>query len=171
MGSNTTPLLLEDITRVVIGVFFAVYNELSGFPEFILRRALVVALREAGVQVEEEVPLPVWFRGRQLSTFRADLIVNQCLIVEVKASTDIQAFHKAQLSHYLKATDLEVGLLLNFGRRPEFSRVIYEKARKQSRNEPGPAHDSELDPQSSSPDERGARKVRRFRDRDSDRFE
>jgi hypothetical protein len=106
-----------------------------------------------------------------LSTFRADLIVNQCLIVEVKASTDIQAFHKAQLSHYLKATDLEVGLLLNFGRRPEFSRVIYEKARKQSRNEPGPALDSELDPQSSSPDERGARKVRRFRDRDSDRFE
>jgi GxxExxY protein len=130
MYNRPTPLLLEGLTKIVIGCFYEIYNELGGYPEYILRRGLVVAFSEAGLEVQEEVAIPVWFRGRQLSTFRADLIVNRQLIVEVKASQDIQPFHKAQLMHYLKATDLEVGLLLNFGRKPEFTRVVFENARK-----------------------------------------
>jgi len=99
------------------------------------RRALTIALREAGLSVREEVSLPVWFRGNRIATFKADLLVEPSLLIEVKAAPEIEPFHKAQLSHYLKATDLEVGLLMNCGRRPAFSRVIYENARKHPRFE------------------------------------
>ena len=123
-------LIFEDLTRVIIGVFFDVYNELSGFPEHVLRRALKVALEQAGLTVREEVNLPVWFRGHLLTTFRADLVVEPGVIVEVKTASDIQPFHKVQLLHYLKASGLEVGLLLNFGRRPKHARVVYQQARE-----------------------------------------
>jgi GxxExxY protein len=129
-------LLLEDETRLAIGAYFDVYNELAGYPEFVLRRALAIAMEDVGLKVRQEVALPVWFRGRRIATFRADLIVDPGLIVEVKTAAEIEPFHKAQLLHYLKATNLEVGLLLNFGRRPEFSRVVYENIRKRPRVEP-----------------------------------
>jgi GxxExxY protein len=135
VASDQEPrLLLEHVTRIIIGVFFDVFNELSGFPEYVLRRALKVALEEAGLTVREEVNLPVWFRGHLLATFRADLIVDPGVIVEVKTSADIQPFHRAQLLHYLKASGLEVGLLLNFGRRPEHARVVYQQARNREAN-------------------------------------
>ena len=133
MSTERTPLKHEDITDVVIKTFFDVYNELAGFPEFVLRSAMTIAIREAGLSAAEEVPLPVWFRGHQIVKFKADLIVQSCVIVEIKARTEVDPFNRAQVLHYLKATDLEVGLLLNFGRRPEFSRVIYENARKSRR--------------------------------------
>jgi GxxExxY protein len=123
----------EDITDRVIRAFYDTYNELAGFPEFVVRRALVVAIEETGMSVEEEKPLPVWFKGRRLVTFRADLVVASAVIVEVKTRPEIDAFHKVQLLHYLKATDLEVGLLVNFGRRPEFHRVVYDHTRKRPR--------------------------------------
>ncbi len=118
---------------LAIGTFFDVYNELAGFPEFVLRRGLAVALADAGLVVQQEVALPVWFRGRRLATFRADLIVDPGVLIEVKIAPEILAINKAQVMHYLKATDLEVGLLFNFGRRPEFARVIYQNARKPRR--------------------------------------
>ena len=125
-----------DVTDKVIGAFFDTYNELAGFPEFVLRRAMAIAIRERGLAVEEEKQLPVWFRGHQIVKFRADLIVQSCVIVEVKARPAIDPYNKAQVLHYLKATDLEVGLLLNFGRRPEFARVVYERSRKRQRFNP-----------------------------------
>jgi GxxExxY protein len=140
MESNQhSPLLLNDVTGKVIGAFYDVYNELAGFPEFVLRRGMVIALQDSGLVAREEVELSVWFRGRRITKFRADLIVDPGLIVEVKAAPELQPFHKAQLSHYLKATDLELGLVLNFGRRPEFARVIYQHARNQRRAEVPPA--------------------------------
>jgi GxxExxY protein len=126
-------LLMEDTTGLVIRAFYDVYNELAGFPEFVVRRALAIAVRDAGLLVEEEVPLPVWFRGHRIVTFKVDLIVQSRLLVEVKVRPELDAFDKAQVLHYLKASDLEVGLLLNFGRRPEFRRVIYQNARKTPR--------------------------------------
>ena len=125
-----------DVTDKVIGAFFDTYNELAGFPEFVLRRAMAIAIRERGLAVEEEKQLPVWFRGHQIVKFRADLIVQSCVIVEVKARPEIDPFNKAQVLHYLKATDLEVGLLVNFGRRPEFDRVVCERNRKGPRFNP-----------------------------------
>ena len=145
MNPQQAKLKHEDLTEVVIKAFFDVYNELAGFPEFVLCRAMAIAIRDAALSVDEEVPLPVWFRGHQIVKFKADLIVQSRVIVEVKARPEVDPFNKAQVLHYLKATDLEVGLLLNFGRRPEFSRVIYENARKSPRHVP-PANDDSAKP-------------------------
>jgi GxxExxY protein len=129
--TSSAALLAGDLTGAIIGAFFRTYNDLgSGFPEHIARRALAIVMREAGMPVEEEVSLPVWFHGTRIATFRADLIVAERVIVEVKASRDLEKVHAAQVAHYLKATDLEVGLLVNFGSRPQFQRVIFQNDRK-----------------------------------------
>lgn len=131
-SAASSPLLLEDVTKVAIGAFFDVYNEHSGFPEYVLRRSLAIALIELGLVVHQEVRLPVWFRGQQVATFRADLILEPGVIIEVKVAPEIQAFHKAQVLHYLKATGLQVGLVFNFGPRPQFARVVYQAARQRA---------------------------------------
>jgi GxxExxY protein len=130
------------ITGAILKAFFDIFNDLSGFPEFVLRRALATVLRDQHLTVEEEAWLPVWYRGRRIARFRADLIVNGCVIVEVKTRYEIDPLNKTQLLHYLKATGLEVGLLLNFGKRPEFSRVVLSDPRRSEdprdpRPEPG----------------------------------
>jgi GxxExxY protein len=137
MISSADSLLHADITGPIIATFYDVYNDLGpGFPEFVFRRAIAIALRSAGLETAEETPLPVWFRGERIVTFRADLVVQSLVLVEVKVSPQIEAYQVSQLRHYLKATDLEVGLLLNFGRNPQFQRVVYENARKRSRQLP-----------------------------------
>ena len=125
-------LLLFELTEAIIGVFFDVYNELGpGFQEFVFARAMAIALPKAGIPVNQEVPLTVWFRGAPLVTFRADLVVpTGPLLIEVKAASSIEPFHIAQTLGYLKATEIEVALLLNFGRRPQFKRLVFENARK-----------------------------------------
>ena len=129
--ASTSALLASDITRVIIRAFYATYNELGpGFPEFVTRTALAIVIRQEGLKAHEEPYLPVWFRGRRITNFKADLIVADKVIVEVKVGVELQSFHKAQLMHYLKATDLEVGLVLHFGREPRIHRVIYENSRK-----------------------------------------
>ena len=126
-----------DITRVVIRAFYSTYNELGpGFPEFVHRAALAIAIRDEGLTAREEAFLPVWFRGYRIVRFKADLVVAEKVIVEVKVGMEVQPFHKAQLKNYLKATDLEVGLLLHFGPEPRFYRIIYENARKRRYFEP-----------------------------------
>ena len=130
MTYTRKPLLHQDVTKIAIGCFYDTYNELSGFPEFIVVQGLAIAFEDAGVQVRREVRIPVWFRGRRLTSFRADLLIDPGLIVEVKCAPAIEAFHKAQLMHYLKATSFEVGLLFNFGPVPQFCRVVYQNARK-----------------------------------------
>ena len=126
-----------DTTRVVIRAFYSTYNELGpGFPEFVTRTALAIAIRDEGLAALEEAFLPVWFRGHRIVTFKADLVVAERVIVEVKVGKEVQPFHKAQLKNYLKATDLEVGLLLHFGPEPRFYRMIYENVRKRRYFEP-----------------------------------
>ena len=120
----------SNITGAILKAFFEIFNDLSGFPEFVLRRALATVLREQGLMVEEEAWLPVWYRGRRIARFRADLIINGCVIVEVKTRFEIDPLNKTQLLHYLKATGLEVGLLLNFGKTPQFSRVVLSDPRR-----------------------------------------
>jgi GxxExxY protein len=131
MDSDEKPQLpLQDVTQIAIGCFYGTYNDLSGFPEYVVVQGLAIAFEDAGLNVRREMRIPVWFRGRRLTTFRADLVIDPGVIIEVKCAPSIEAFHKAQLMHYLKATDFEVGLLFNFGRDPQFSRVIYQNARK-----------------------------------------
>jgi GxxExxY protein len=103
-----------------------VYNELGhGFLESVYQEAMLVALRHKGAMVEEQCPLPVWFRGGRIGDFRADLIVGNAVIVELKAGRDLDPIHAAQLLNYLRPSELEVGLLLNFGPDPKIKRLVF----------------------------------------------
>lgn len=126
-------MLHHDLTERIIGVFYDVYNELGhGFLESVYETAMSIALREAGLGVAQQVDVPVWFRGQQIGNFYADLLVENLVIVELKAVRSIDPAHEAQLLHYLRATEIELGLLLNFGVRPEIKRKIYDNPRKKS---------------------------------------
>ena len=122
------------LTQKIIGVYYDVYNELgTGFLESVYQKSLALALESADLAVCSRIDIPVWFRGHQVGQFEADLLVEKCVLLELKAARALGSAHQAQLLNYLRATDIEVGLLLNFGPRPEFKRVAYDNSRKRIR--------------------------------------
>lgn len=124
-------ILHGDLTGIIIGAFYETFNEIGGgFNELICRRALVTVLRMRGLKVLEEDDVPVWFRGAVLATFKPDIIVNDVVLVEVKAVREFEDWHTAQVLNYLKATTIEVGLLVNFGRRADYKRFVMMNHRK-----------------------------------------
>ncbi len=126
MDADKSVLVDADLTDRVIGVFYAVYNELgTGFLESVYENALALALREAGLVVQQQACLTVRFRNQVVGEFRIDLLVAERLIVELKAVSQLAPAHEAQLVNYLKASGLHVGLLLNFGPRPHFKRKVF----------------------------------------------
>jgi GxxExxY protein len=128
----TTDLKHGLVTDQILKVFYDVYNELGhGFLESVYHRSLVLALETKGLKVCSRVAIPVWFRGHQVGHFEADVLVENCVLLELKAARSLDSSHHAQLMNYLKATEIEVGLLLNFGERPEFKRVIFDNLKKQ----------------------------------------
>ena len=123
------------ITDQILQVFYEVYNELGhGFLESVYHRSLVLALESRGLKVCSRVAIPVWFRRHQVGSFEADVLVEDCVLLELKAARLLDPSHRAQLLNYLRATEIEVGLLLNFGERPEFQRLIFDNLKKKSRN-------------------------------------
>ena len=119
------------LTEKVIGVFYDVYNELGyGFLESVYEESLVIALQQAGLAANRQVPLPVWFRGHRVGEFRADMIVENSVLLELKCARSLEPAHEAQLLHYLKSTEVEIGMLFNFGARPQFRRLIFDNDRK-----------------------------------------
>jgi GxxExxY protein len=121
----------EQTTREIIGVFFDVYNELGyGFLESVYREAMVIALTAEGLQVDKEVALSARFRGQTVGTFKADLVVSRSVVVELKAVRALERTHEAQILNYLRASALEVGLLLNFGPKPQVRRLAFSNLRK-----------------------------------------
>ncbi|HEY6305191.1 MAG TPA: GxxExxY protein [Candidatus Angelobacter sp.] len=115
----------------IVGVFYSVYNELGyGFLEVVYEEALAIGLTEAGLAVARQVPTPIWFRGRAIGDYKADLIVKGVVLLELKAAQALDSSHEAQTLNYLRATDIEVGLLLNFGPKPQFKRFVFENTRK-----------------------------------------
>ena len=120
-------------TKQVIVAFYEVYNELGeGFLESVYQAALGRVLCDAGLGVVREQAIEVFFRGAVIGRFFADLVVEERVVVELKAMKALRAEHEAQLIHYLRATGIEVGLLLNFGPRPEFKRMVYSNILKRS---------------------------------------
>ena len=120
-----------EVTERTIGVFYDVYNELGfGFLEDVYARSMSLALAEAGLTVRAEEPIVVRFRHHVVGEYRADLVVEHCVLVELKAVRELSPAHDAQVLNYLRATRYEVGLLLNFGPRPSFRRLVFENARK-----------------------------------------
>ena len=129
-----TELKHKEITHKIIGVFFDVYNELGhGFLESVYQRALGLALESAGVKMRSPVKIPVWFRGQRVGQFEGDMLVEEVILLELKVARCLDRSHYAQLLNYLRATDIEVGLLLNFGLKPEFQRLILDNASKTNR--------------------------------------
>ncbi len=120
-----------ELTQQIIGVFYDVYNELGpGFLESVYEAAMAIALEQIGLRVQRQASVRVYFRGAVVGEFRADLLVQEVVLVELKAARATDSSHEAQLLNYLRATRIEVGLLLNFGPKPEIKRLAFDNARK-----------------------------------------
>jgi len=127
---NTENFKYKEITEIILKSFYEVYNELGdGFLESVYENALSIVLSGSDLHIERQKDISVFFRGAVIGNFKADLVVNDKVIVELKAVRSIDPAHVAQLMNYLKATSIEVGLLLNFGRKPEFKRFVYDNKR------------------------------------------
>ncbi len=115
-----------EITNKIIAAFYNVYNKLGhGFLEKVYQNSLVIEMLKYGLDVNVQVPIKVFYDGKEVGYYFADLLVNDVVIVELKASEGLAPEHEAQLVNYLKATDIEVGILLNFGTKPSFKRKVF----------------------------------------------
>ena len=129
-------LLHGDITDKILRVYYEVLNELGfGFSEDVFQAAMVMALTTSGLQVRQKVPLRIWFRGERIATFFADVIVNDVVLLELKTGPSIEPRHEAQTLNYLRASDVEVALILLFGPQAKSRRLLYTADRKQRRVE------------------------------------
>lgn len=137
MKENDSGLKYRDLTQKIIGVFYEVYNELGhGFIESVYESAFEIALTSKGLAIFRQIEVPVWFRGRKIGDFTADMLVDRCILLELKAGRALNPAHEAQLLNYLRATEIEVGMLFSFGLKPEFKRLAYDNARKQRGEHP-----------------------------------
>ncbi len=123
-------LLHEEVTDKIIKCFYAVYNSLGyGFLEKVYEKALCIELRNAGLSCNTQKQINVFYKGEKVGLYYADIVVEDKIIIELKASALIEE-HKFQLLNYLKATEIEVGLLLSFGKDAKFKRKIFTNDRK-----------------------------------------
>lgn len=117
----------EGMTKVIIEAFYTVYNQLGyGFLERVYENAMVLELQTLGIKVKQQMPIKVRYRGKIIGEYIADLVVEDKVIVELKAASKISPAHEAQLLNYLKATPYEVGLLLNFGPKAITKRKVFD---------------------------------------------
>ena len=124
----------RELTEKLIGIFFDVYNELGhGFLESVYEEAFSVSLAERGIFFQRQIAVPVWFHGRKIGDFRADLLIDGKVIVELKAAWNIDPACEKQLLNYLRATQIEVGIIFNFGPMAEFKRYVFENQKKNPR--------------------------------------
>ncbi len=131
MNANEHERKHWDLCHQIVGVFYSVYNELGyGFLEAVYEEALAIGLTEAGLCIAQQVPTPIWFRNRNIGEYKADVIVNNDVLLELKAARMLDSSHEAQILNYLRATHIEVGLLLNFGPKPHFKRFVFENSKK-----------------------------------------
>lgn len=123
----------KDLTEQIIQAFYKVYNKLGyGFAEALYENAMAYELRRRDVQVEQQASISVYYDGHVIGEYFADLLVEDQIIVELKAARGLADKHEAQLLNYLKATTCEVGLLLNFGPEPQIKRKAFDNNRKGS---------------------------------------
>ena len=116
----------EDVTEIVIRSFFKVYNTLGyGFLERVYENALFYELSNTELIVEKQNRINVFYKGEVVGKYVADLVINNKVIIEIKAAENLCEEHECQLINYLKATNIEVGLLLNFGKNPQFRRKVF----------------------------------------------
>jgi len=127
----TEKYLHKELTDKIIKAFYNVYNELGfGFLENVYQNALYLELKNNQLEVEAQRAIEVYYKNQLVGNYRADLIVNDIIILELKAVECLLDEHEHQLVNYLKATNMEIGLLLNFGKKPEIRRKIFTNNRK-----------------------------------------
>jgi GxxExxY protein len=120
-----------EVTERIIQAFYKVYNTLGyGFLEKVYLNALYIELISIGFKIEKEKKIPVYYCGNIVGEYYADLIVEDVLVIELKAIEAINEACEVQLINYLKATRIEVGLLLNFGKTPQIKRKIFDNDKK-----------------------------------------
>jgi GxxExxY protein len=122
-----------DLSEKIINIFYQVHNELGfGFSEKVYQRAFAIALRESGFKVDEQVAIKVYYHGQIVGEYVADMVVDNVILLELKSVSAILEEHEAQLLNYLKATEIEVGYVMNFGKSATFKRKIFDNERKGS---------------------------------------
>ena len=128
---NTDSILYKDLSDEIIYWFYEVYNTLGyGFLEKVYKNALYLDLTNAGLLCETEKQIDVYYKDKRVGVYYADIVVENKIILELKTSESICKEHEYQLSNYLRATDYEVGYVLNFGKKPEFKRILFTNDRK-----------------------------------------
>ena len=121
----------KELTEKIINVFYSVYNKLGyGFLEKVYENAMMIEFKREGILAVSQSPIKVFYEGKVIGEYYADILVDNNVIVEIKAAKQLVEENEAQLLNYLKATDIEVGLLLNFGTKPEVKRKAFDNTRK-----------------------------------------
>jgi GxxExxY protein len=118
--------LYSDITEVIIKCYYKVYNKLGyGFLEKVYEKAMLIELQNEDFRCLQQCPIDVFYESSKVGFYIADIIVEGKIIIEIKAAENLSEAHETQLTNYLKATEIEVGLLLNFGKKPSFKRKVF----------------------------------------------
>ena len=131
LQTNFFMLLHKELTDQILNAFYEVYKELGyGFLEKVYQNALFFELRDRGFHVVPQRRCEVFYKGREVGEYFSDLIINDVIILELKACTSILEEHELQLQNYLKASSIEVGFVMNFGKTPEFSRIVFSNYKK-----------------------------------------
>ncbi len=131
MSNVNEKFLHSETTEQIIQAYYHVYNTLGfGFIEKIYENSLAITLRKRGFEVLQQEPVAVYFEGEFVGEYFADLVVDRKVIIELKSVETFHNRHEVQLLNYLRATPIEVGLLMNFGEKPEFKRRVFTNDRK-----------------------------------------
>ena len=131
MNTDLRDAKFKQLTERIIGVFYEVYNRLGyGFLEKVYENSMLIEFQKENIPVVAQAPIKVFYGDKVVGEYFADLLVDGKVIVEIKAAKALIAEYEAQLLNYLKATDVEVGLLLNFGPKPEIRRKAFDNFRK-----------------------------------------
>lgn len=132
MSQDYQDVKYKELSEKIIKVFYKVYNQLGyGFLEKIYEKAMMIDLKQEDVLAVSQFPISVNYEGQVIGEYFADIIVDNKIIVEIKAARRLAQENEAQLLNYLKATNIEVGLLLNFGEKPEIRRKVFDNSKKQ----------------------------------------
>lgn len=126
--------LHKELSQKVLRAFYNVYNRMGfGFAEKVYENSLLIELRSYGLKCEKQKPINVYYGSEKVGEYYADIVVDDSIILELKAASGIAEEHETQLFNYLRATDAEVGYLLNFGEKPQFKRILFTNDRKAHR--------------------------------------
>ncbi|MDQ3051813.1 MAG: GxxExxY protein [Bacteroidota bacterium] len=124
-------LLFKQLTGTAIKAYYKVFNTLGyGFLEKVYENAMGIELSRAGLNIKKQFPVTVYYEGIEVGYYIADLIIENSFIIEIKAMESLREEHEFQLINYLRATNIEVGLLMNFGKKAEYRRKIFMNERK-----------------------------------------